>query len=176
MDVQGEVLVTAADLTYDSDVEVLNPDLPIATLNSKGKLYMKINAERGRGYRTADDNKHEGQAIGVIPVDSIFTPVSRVSYQVENTRVGQVANFDKLTLDVHTNGSISPEEAVSLGAKVFTEHLNIFVGLTDEVQQLEIMVEKEEDRKRKVIKKTIKELDLSVRSYICLKSAGINSF
>src|SRR5699024_5702969 len=125
MDVQGEGLVTAADLTYDSDVEVLNPELPIATLNSKGKLYMKINAERGRGYRTADENNHEGQPIGVIPVDSIFTPVSRASYQVENTRVGQVANYDKLTLDVYTNGSIRPEEAVSLGAKVFTEHLNI---------------------------------------------------
>jgi len=175
IDVQGEKNVTAADITFDSDVEVLNLDLPIATLNSKGSLHMKINAERGRGYRTADENKQEGQPIGLIPVDSIFTPVSRVTYQVENTRVGQVANFDKLTFDVSTNGSISPEEAVSLGAKVFTEHLNIFVGLTDEVQQLEIMVEKEEDQKEKVMEKTIEELDLSVRSYNCLKRAGINT-
>lgn len=175
LDAQGEGVVTAADLTYDSDVEVLNPDLHIATLNSKGSLYMKITAERGRGYRTADENKKEGQPIGVIPVDSIFTPVSRVSYQVENTRVGQSANFDKLTFEVHTNGSIRPEEAVSLGAKVFTEHLNIFVGLTEEAQEMEIMVEKEEDQKEKVMEKTIEELDLSVRSYNCLKRAGINT-
>lgn len=175
LDAQGEGVVTAADLTYDSDVEVLNPDLHIATLNSKGSLYMKITAERGRGYRTADENKKEGQPIGVIPVDSIFTPVSRVSYQVENTRVGQSANFDKLTFEVHTNGSIRPEEAVSLGAKVFTEHLNIFVGLTEQAQEMEIMVEKEEDQKEKVMEKTIEELDLSVRSYNCLKRAGINT-
>jgi len=175
LDVHGEGKVTAADLTFDSDVEVLNPDLHIATLNSNGSLYMKINAERGRGYRTADANKQEGQPIGVIPVDSIFTPVSRVSYQVENTRVGQSANFDKLTFDVYTNGSIRPEEAVSLGAKVFTEHLNIFVSLTEEAQSMEVMVEKEEDQKEKVMEKTIEELDLSVRSYNCLKRAGINT-
>ena len=175
LDVQGEGIVTAADLTYDSDVEVLNPELAIATLNSKGSLYMKINAERGRGYRTADENKTEGQPIGVIPVDSIFTPVSRVTYQVENTRVGQVANYDKLTFDVSTNGSIRPEEAVSLGAKIFMEHLDIFVSLTDEAQNIEIMVEKEEDQKEKVMEKTIEELDLSVRSYNCLKRAGINT-
>lgn len=175
IDVQGEGVVTAADLTYDSDVEVLNPDLHIATLNSNGKLYMKITAERGRGYRTADENKQENQPIGVIPIDSIFTPVSRVSYQVENTRVGQRTDFDKLTLDVWTNGSIRPEEAVSLGAKVFTEHLNIFVDLTDDAQNAEIMVEKEEDQKEKVLEMTIEELDLSVRSYNCLKRAGINT-
>ena len=175
LDVQGEGIVTAADLTYDSDVEVLNPELPIATLNSKGSLYMKISAERGRGYRTADQNKTEGQPIGVIPVDSIFTPVSRVTYQVENTRVGQVADYDKLTFDVSTNGSIRPEEAVSLGAKIFMEHLDIFVSLTDEAQNIEIMVEKEEDQKEKVMEKTIEELDLSVRSYNCLKRAGINT-
>lgn len=175
LNAQGEGIVTAADLTYDSDVEVLNPELPIATLTSKGKFYMKITAERGRGYRPAKENKHDSQPIGVIPIDSIFTPVSRVSYQVENTRVGQVANYDKLTFDVSTNGSIRPEEAVSLGAKVFTEHLNIFVGLTDEAQNIEIMVEKEEDQKEKVMEKTIEELDLSVRSYNCLKRAGINT-
>lgn len=175
IDVQGEGVVTAADLTYDSDVEVLNHDLHIATLNSSGKLYMKITAERGRGYRTADENKQENQPIGVIPVDSVFTPVSRVSYQVENTRVGQRTDFDKLTFDLWTNGSIRPEEAVSLGAKVMTEHLNIFVGLTDDAQSAEIMVEKEEDQKEKVLEMTIEELDLSVRSYNCLKRAGINT-
>lgn len=175
INVQGEGIVTAADLTYDSDVEVLNPDLHIATLNDRGKLTMKLTAERGRGYRPAKDNNRDSLPIGVIPVDSIFTPVSRVSYQVESTRVGQVANFDKLTFDILTNGSIRPEEAVSLGAKVFSEHLNIFVGLTDEAQNMEIMVEKEEDQKEKVMEKTIEELDLSVRSYNCLKRAGINT-
>lgn len=175
IDAQGEGVVTAADLTYDSDVEVLNHDLHIATLNSNGKLYLKITAQRGRGYRTADENKQENQPIGVIPVDSVFTPVSRVSYQVENTRVGQRTDFDKLTLDVWTNGSIRPEEAVSLGAKILTEHLNIFVSLTDDAQNAEIMVEKEEDQKEKVLEMTIEELDLSVRSYNCLKRAGINT-
>jgi len=175
IDVQGEGVVTAADLTYDSDVEVLNPELPIATLNAKGSLRMKINAGRGRGYVPADANKHEEQPIGVIPVDSIFTPVSRVTYQVENTRVGQSANYDKLTLDVSTDGSIRPEEAISLGAKILSEHLNIFIGLTDEAQNVEIMVEKEEDQKEKVMEMTIEELDLSVRSYNCLKRAGINT-
>ncbi len=175
LDVSGEGVVTAADLTYDSDVEVLNPDLPIATLNSKGSLYMKISAERGRGYRPAEENNHSDQPIGVIPIDSIFSPVSRVAYQVENTRVGQKANFDKLTFDVWTDGSLRPEEAVSLGAKVFSEHLNIFIGLTEEAQKVEIMVEKEEDQKEKVLEMTIEELDLSVRSYNCLKRAGINT-
>ncbi|WP_217588918.1 DNA-directed RNA polymerase subunit alpha [Lentibacillus saliphilus] len=175
LDVQGEGKVTAADLMYDSDVEVLNPELHIATLNSSGSLYMKITAERGRGYRPAEANKRDDQAIGVIPVDSIFTPISRVAYHVENTRVGQITNYDKLTLDVWTDGSIRPEEAVSLGSKVLTEHLNIFVGLTDEVKNVEIMVEKEEDQKEKVMEMTIEELDLSVRSYNCLKRAGINT-
>lgn len=175
IDVQEEGVVTAADLTYDSDVEILNPDLHIATLNGKGSLHMKISAERGRGYRPAEDNKRDDQPIGVIPIDSIFTPVTRSTYQVENTRVGQSANFDKLTLDVHTDGSISPQDAVSLGAKVLSEHLNLFIGLTDEAQNVEIMVEKEEDQKEKVMEMTIEELDLSVRSYNCLKRAGINT-
>ncbi|GAA0597160.1 DNA-directed RNA polymerase subunit alpha [Virgibacillus siamensis] len=175
IDVQGEGKVTAADLTYDSDVEVLNPDLHLATINGEGSLHMKITAESGRGYRPSDANNHDERPIGVIPIDSIFTPVSRVTYQVENTRVGQITNYDKLTLDVWTDGSIRPEEAVSLGAKVFTEHLNIFVGLTDEAQNAEIMVEKEEDQKEKVMEMTIEELDLSVRSYNCLKRAGINT-
>ncbi len=175
LDVNGEGVVTAADLTFDSDVEVLNPELPIATLNSRGSLYMKISAERGRGYRPAEENNHSDQAIGVIPMDSIFSPVTRANYQVENTRVGQRANYDKLTFDVWTDGSIRPEEAVSLGAKVLTEHLDIFVGLTEEAQKAEVMVEKEEDQKEKVLEMTIEELDLSVRSYNCLKRAGINT-
>ncbi|MFD1021233.1 DNA-directed RNA polymerase subunit alpha [Thalassobacillus hwangdonensis] len=175
IDVQGEGKVTAADITHDSDIEVLNPELHIATLDSNAKLTMRITAERGRGYRPAEGNNHEELPIGVIPVDSIFTPVSRVTYQVENTRVGQTSNFDKLTLDVWTDGSIRPEEAVSLGAKIYMEHLNIFVGLTDEAQNAEIMVEKEEDQKEKVLEMTIEELDLSVRSYNCLKRAGINT-
>ncbi|WLD93555.1 DNA-directed RNA polymerase subunit alpha [Alkalihalobacillus sp. AL-G] len=175
IDVQGNGVVTAADITHDSDVEVLNPELHIATLSKDAHLQMKITAKRGRGYVPAEGNKTEEQAIGVIPIDSIFTPVTRVNYQVENTRIGQVTNYDKLTLDVWTDGSIRPEEAVSLGAKIVTEHLNIFVGLTDQAQKAEIMVEKEEDQKEKVLEMTIEELDLSVRSYNCLKRAGINT-
>ncbi|GEN56905.1 DNA-directed RNA polymerase subunit alpha [Halolactibacillus alkaliphilus] len=175
IDVSGEGVVTAADITYDSDVEILNPELHIATLGANAHLRMKMTAERGRGYRPADANNHDDQPIGVIPVDSIFTPVTRCTFQVENTRVGQMTNFDKLTLDVWTDGSIRPEEATSLGAKILTEHLNIFVGLTDEAQNAEIMIEKEEDQKEKVLEMTIEELDLSVRSYNCLKRAGINS-
>ncbi|MGM8216159.1 DNA-directed RNA polymerase subunit alpha [Bacillaceae bacterium W0354] len=172
---QGEGEVTAKDIQHDSDVEILNPDLLIATISGNGKLNMKIFAERGRGYRPAELNKHDEQPIGVIPIDSIFTPVKRCTYQVENTRVGQDANFDKLTFDVWTDGSLRPEEAISLGAKIFTEHLNVFVSLTDEAQKAEIMVEKEEDQKEKVLEMTIEELDLSVRSYNCLKRAGINT-
>ncbi len=136
---------------------------------------MRLTARRGRGYVQAEDNKRDDMPIGVIPIDSIYTPIQRVNYQVEKTRVGQDASFDKLTLDVWTDGSIRPEEAVSLGAKIMTEHLNIFVGLTDEALHAEIMVEKEEDQKEKVLEMTIEELDLSVRSYNCLKRAGINT-
>ncbi|SFD67108.1 DNA-directed RNA polymerase subunit alpha, partial [Bacillus sp. 491mf] len=175
IDVQGEGIVTAADITHDSDVEILNPDLYIATLAKDAHFRVRLTAKRGRGYTPADANKSEDQPIGVIPIDSIYTPVSRVTYQVEKTRVGQVANYDKLTLDVWTDGSIGPKEAISLGAKILTEHLNIFVGLTDEAQNAEIMVEKEEDQKEKVLEMTIEELDLSVRSYNCLKRAGINT-
>lgn len=175
IDAEGEGIVTAADLTHDSDVDILNPDLHIASLAKGGRLHMRVTAKRGRGYVPAENNKSDDQPIGVIPVDSIYTPVSRVNYQVENTRVGQVTNYDKLTLDVWTDGSIRPEEAVSLGAKILTEHLNIFVGLTDQAQNAEIMVEKEEDQKEKVLEMTIEELDLSVRSYNCLKRAGINT-
>jgi DNA-directed RNA polymerase subunit alpha len=175
IDAQGEGVVTAADITHDSDVEILNPDLHIATLAEGGRLRMRMTAKRGRGYVPAEANKREDQPIGVIPIDSIYTPVSRVAYQVENTRVGQVTDYDKLTIDVWTDGSIGPKEAIALGAKILTEHLNIFVSLTDEAQNAEIMVEKEEDQKEKVLEMTIEELDLSVRSYNCLKRAGINT-
>ncbi|REB07896.1 DNA-directed RNA polymerase subunit alpha [Sporosarcina sp. BI001-red] len=175
IDVKGEGAVTAADITHDSDVEVLNPNLHIAKLGKNGHLRMRMYAVRGRGYAPSVQNKRDDLAIGVIPIDSIYTPVSRVNFQVENTRVGQSTNFDKLTLDVWTDGSIGPKESVSLGAKILTEHLNIFVGMTDEAQTAEIMVEKEEDQKEKVLEMTIEELDLSVRSYNCLKRAGINT-
>ncbi|WP_025028080.1 DNA-directed RNA polymerase subunit alpha [Caldalkalibacillus mannanilyticus] len=175
IDIEGEGVVTAADIRHDSDVEILNPDLHIATLAEGARLYMKITAGRGRGYITAEGNKRDDHPIGVIAIDSIYTPVSRVNYQVTNTRVGQVTNYDKLILEVWTDGSLRPEEAVSLGAKVLTEHLMLFVTLTDQAQEAEIMVEKEEDKKEKVLEMTIEELDLSVRSYNCLKRAGINT-
>jgi len=175
IDAEGGGVVTAGDIRADSDVEILNPDLYIATLEDDARLHIRMKADRGRGYVAADQNKDPDQPIGVIPIDSIYTPISRVNYQVENTRVGQVTNYDKLTLEVWTDGSIRPEEAVSLGAKIMTEHLNLFVGLTDEAKEAEIMVEKEEDKKEKVLEMTIEELDLSVRSYNCLKRAGINT-
>ncbi|WP_073155206.1 DNA-directed RNA polymerase subunit alpha [Seinonella peptonophila] len=175
IDVNGEGVVRAGDIRADSDVEILNPDLHIATLEEKSHFRLRMTANRGRGYVMADKNKTEDQPIGVVPVDSIYTPVERVNFQVENTRVGQVTNYDKLTLEVWSNGSLSPDEAVSLGAKILNEHLMLFVGLTDEARDAEIMVEKEEDKKEKVMEMTIEELDLSVRSYNCLKRAGINS-
>ncbi|MFE4895800.1 DNA-directed RNA polymerase subunit alpha, partial [Peribacillus butanolivorans] len=134
IDVQGDGVITAADITHDSDVEILNPDLYIATIGKNGHMRMRLSARRGRGYTPAVQNKREDQPIGVIPIDALYTPVSRVSFQVENTRVGQLSNFDKLTFDVWTDGSTGPQEAVALGAKILTEHLNIFVGLTDEAQ------------------------------------------
>jgi DNA-directed RNA polymerase subunit alpha len=175
IDAEGEGVVTAGDLRFDSDVEIINRDLHIATLSSDARLHMRIHAKNGRGYVPADKNKHDDQPIGMIPVDSIYTPISRVNYSVENTRVGQVTNYDKLTLEVWTDGTIRPEEAVSMGAKILTEHLDLFVRLTDEARDAEIMVEKEEDKKEKVLEMTIEELDLSVRSYNCLKRAGINT-
>ncbi len=167
--------ITAGDISADSDVEILNPDLHIATVNEHARFRMRIHANSGRGYVPADRNKNEEQPIGMIPVDSIYTPITRVNFSVENTRVGQVTNFDKLMLEIWTDGSIRPEEAVSLGAKILTEHLDLFVGLTKEAKEAEIMVEKEEDQKEKVLEMTIEELDLSVRSYNCLKRAGINT-
>lgn len=175
IEAQGEGPITAGDIIADADVEILNPDLHIATLSENEKLNMEITLEKGRGYVSAEKNKEPGQPIGIIPVDSIFTPVKKVNYHVENTRVGQVTDYDKLTLEVWTNGSIKPEEAASLGAKILNEHLNLFIDLTEHVTDVEIMVEKEEDKKEKMLEMTIEELDLSVRSYNCLKRAGINT-
>lgn len=175
IDADGEGPVTAADIKTDADVEILNPDMHIATLNGQHRLYMELTLNKGRGYVPAEKNKHTGQPIGVIPVDSIFTPVTKVNYTVENTRVGQVTDYDKLTLEVWTNGSIKPDEAISLGAKILSEHLNLFIDLSDQAKHTEIMVEKEETKKEKVLEMTIEELDLSVRSYNCLKRAGINT-
>jgi DNA-directed RNA polymerase subunit alpha len=175
IDADGEGEIKASDIKVDSDVEILNPDHKIATLNGDSRLYMELTLEKGRGYVSAERNKHSGQPIGVVPIDSIFTPVTKVNYTVENTRVGQITDYDKLTLEVWTNGSIKPDEAISLGAKIMSEHLNLFIDLSDNAKNAEIMVEKEENKKEKVLEMTIEELDLSVRSYNCLKRAGINT-
>jgi DNA-directed RNA polymerase subunit alpha len=175
IDADGEGPVTAADIKADSDVEILNPDHHIATINGEHRLYIELTINKGRGYVAADKNKQPGQPIGLIPIDSIYTPVKKVNYTVENTRVGQFTEFDKLTLEVWTNGSIKPDEAISLGAKILNEHLNLFIDLSDHAKHAEIMVEKEETKKEKVLEMTIEELDLSVRSYNCLKRAGINT-
>ncbi|ATO43019.1 DNA-directed RNA polymerase subunit alpha [Loigolactobacillus coryniformis] len=175
IDVKGPATVTAGDIEADGDVEILNPDLYICTVAEGGRFHIRMTAHKGRGYVAADGNKVDDMPIGVLPIDSIYTPISRVNYQVESTRVGRRNDFDKLTLDVWTNGSISPREAISLAAKILTEHLDIFVNLTDEAKNAEIMVEKEETHKEKMLEMTIEELDLSVRSYNCLKRAGINT-
>ena len=175
IDAEGEGPVKAGDIKADADVEILNPDLHIATLNGDSRFYMELVINKGRGYVPAEKNKQPGQPIGIIPVDSIYTPVRKVNYAVENTRVGQVTDYDKLTMEVWTNGSIKPDEAISLGAKILSEHLNLFIDLSDKARHAEIMVEKEETKKEKVLEMTIEELDLSVRSYNCLKRAGINT-
>lgn len=175
IDEVGYKEVTAADIKTDGDVEVINKDLHIATLDENGKMYMEINVNRGRGYVTQNKNKTKDMPIGSIAVDSIYTPVKRVNFSVENTRVGQITDYDKLTIEVWTNGTIRPEEAVSLSAKILIEHFKLFMTLTDHADDMEIMVEKEEDKKEKVLEMTIEELDLSVRSYNCLKRAGINT-
>ena len=175
IDVEKEGTVTAADIKPDSDVEILNPHLHIATMNGDSRFYMELVLDKGRGYVSAEKNKFPGQQIGILPVDSIYTPVKKVNYTVENTRVGQNTEFDKLTLEVWTDGSIKPDEAISLGAKVLSEHLNLFIDLSDNARHAEIMVEKEEIKKEKVLEMTIEELDLSVRSYNCLKRAAINN-
>ena len=177
LDVKGPAKVTAGDIQGDSEVSVLNPDLHIATVADGAELHIKMTADKGRGYLSANDTKArmEDLAIGVLPIDSIYTPIERVNYTVENARVGQRSDFDKLTLDVWTDGSITPTEAVSLGAKILTEHLAMFVNLTETAQNAQVMVEKEETHKEKTLEMTIEELDLSVRSYNCLKRAGINT-
>jgi DNA-directed RNA polymerase subunit alpha len=175
IEASGEKTVTAADIMTDPDVEILNPELEIATLDTNANLSMEIQVNKGRGYVSAEKNKKGDHVIGVIPVDSIFTPVIRVNYNVENTRVGQRTDYDKLTLEVWTDGSIRPDEAVSLSARIMAEHLNLFTGLTESTDDVEIMVEKEEEQKDKLLEMTIEELDLSVRSYNCLKRAGINT-
>lgn len=167
--------VTAGDIIADADIEILNPDMYICTLEEKASLNMEIALSKGRGYVPAEANKEQGLPIGIIPVDSIYTPVKKVNFSVDNTRVGQVANYDKLILEVTTDGTIKPDEATSLGAKIMSEHLNLFINMTESMADFEIMVEKEEDKKEKVLEMTIEELDLSVRSYNCLKRAGINT-
>ncbi|MBR0126915.1 MAG: DNA-directed RNA polymerase subunit alpha [Firmicutes bacterium] len=171
----GPKEVTASDILIDSDVEIFNPELHIATLDENATLVMEINLARGRGYVPADMNKDESTPISVIPTDSIYTPVRKCNFTVENTRVGQVTDFDKLILEIWTDGSISPSEGVSIGAKIMQEHLNLFVELNDSAEEMEIMVEKEENQKEKALEMTIEELELSVRSFNCLKRASINT-
>lgn len=178
IDFEGEGVVKASDIQIESDdVEIVNPDLVIAHLNggNDSKLYMDLTIESGRGYVSADKNKTEDTPVGVIAVDSIYTPIDRVNLKVENTRVGQQTDFDKLTLDVYTNGALGPDEAVSLAAKVLSEHLNLFIDLTDNAKNAEVMVDKGGEKPTIVLDMTIDELELSVRSYNCLKRAGINT-
>ncbi|CAK7025651.1 MAG: DNA-directed RNA polymerase subunit alpha [Peptostreptococcus russellii] len=172
---EGPCEVKGSDIICPPDVEIISKDLHIATLDENSKLNMELYVNKGRGYISAEENKNDSMPIGVLPVDSIYTPIEKVSYHVENTRVGQRSDFDKLTLEVMTNGSINPQEGISLAAKVLEEHLKLFIDLTEHVGNVEIMVEKEEDKKEKVLEMTIEELDLSVRSYNCLKRAGINT-
>ena len=171
----GPKEVTAADILGDSDVEIFNPELHIATLEENATLIMEINLARGRGYVPADMNKDENTPISVIPTDSIYTPVRKVNFTVENTRVGQVTDYDRLVLEIWTDGSVTPSEGVSIGSKIMQEHLNLFVELTDSAEGMEIMVEKEENQKEKALEMTIEELELSVRSFNCLKRAAINT-
>lgn len=173
IDVDKEGEVTAGDIVGDANVEVLNPDLHIATIAEGGSIHMELTANRGRGYNPSVKNKNPNQPLGVIAIDSIYTPVKKVNFYVENTRVGQITDFDKLTIELWTDGSLLPDEALSLAAKVMNEHLALFIDLSEATKNTEIMVEKEESKKEKVLETTIEELDLSVRSYNCLKRAGI---
>ena len=176
IDANGKCEVTAADIKADSDVEILNPEHHIATLSDGASLKMEMTADKGRGYVSAERNKQMMQPIiGVIAIDSIYTPVLKVNYTVENTRVGQITDFDKLSLECWTDGTISAKEAVSLGAKILNEHLNLFIELSEEAGNTEVMVVKSDDGKGKTLEMTIEELDLSVRSFNCLKRAGINT-
>ncbi len=172
----GEGVITAADIHVDSDIEILNPDQVIATLSGPDARFdMELTITKGRGYVGSDKNKKEDTSIDVIAIDSIYTPVERVNLTVENTRVGQITDYDKLTLDVYTNGTLAPDEAVSLAAKVLSEHLSLFIDLSENAKSAEVMVEKEDNEKEKVLEMNIDELELSVRSYNCLKRAGINT-
>ena len=177
IEVEGEKVVTAADIQADQDIEILNPDHVIATLNggADSRLYIELTITKGRGYVGADKNKTDDTPIGVIPVDSIYTPATRVNMNVENTRVGNITDFDKLTLDVFTNGTLTPNEAVSLAAKVLSEHLSLFINLSDKAQEIEVMAEVPDDEVKKIKDLSIDELELSVRSFNCLKRAGINT-
>ena len=174
---EGEGVVRASDIQVDQDIEIMNPDQVIATLNGgpDSKLYMELTITKGRGYISADKGKSDDMPIGVLAVDAIYTPVERVNLKVENTRVGQITDYDKLTLDVYTRGTLDPDEAVSLAAKVLSEHLKLFIDLSEVAQQAEVMIEKEDDEKEKVLEMSIDELELSVRSYNCLKRAGIQT-
>ncbi|CCX89538.1 dNA-directed RNA polymerase subunit alpha [Clostridium sp. CAG:590] len=172
----GEGVITAADIHVDSDIEILNPDQVIATLSGPDARFdMELTITKGRGYVGSDKNKKEDTSIDVIAIDSIYTPVERVNLTVENTRVGQITDYDKLTLDVYTNGTLAPDEAVSLAAKVLSEHLSLFIDLSENAKSAEVMVEKEDNEKEKVLEMNIDELELSVRSFNCLKRAGINT-
>ena len=176
IDASGDKVVTAGDIQVDADLEILNPDLVIANLSGpEAKLEMELLITNGRGYVGSDKNKGLDSSIDAIAVDSIYTPVERVNLTVQNTRVGQVTDYDKLTLDVLTNGTLSPDESVSLAAKVLSEHLNLFIDLSENAKSVDVMVEKEDDQKEKVLEMSIDELELSVRSYNCLKRAGINT-
>ena len=175
IDASGKCEVTAGDIITDGTVEVLNKDLHIATVAEGGHLVIDMTADRGRGYNVAEKNKEANQAIDVLPIDSIFTPVKKVNYSVENTRVGQTVDYDKLTIEVWTDGSLKAYEALSLAAKVMTGHLELFVDLSETAKNTQVMVEKEESKKEKVLEMPIEELELSVRSYNCLKRAGIST-
>ena len=176
IDASGDKVVTAGDIQVDADLEILNPDLVIANLSGpEAKLEMELLITNGRGYVGSDKNKGLDSSIDAIAVDSIYTPVERVNLTVQNTRVGQVTDYDKLTLDVFTNGTLAPDEAVSLAAKVLSEHLNLFIDLSENAKSVDVMVEKVDDQKEKVLEMSIDELELSVRSYNCLKRAGINT-
>jgi len=175
IEAEGEGEVTAGDIILDSDVDIMNPDLHIAQLAKGGVLNMEMRVEVGRGYVTSERNKFEGMPIGTLPVDSIFSPVSKVIFRVEDTRIGQVTDYDKLTIEVWTNGTTTPQEALSLSAKVMNEHLNLFIDLTDHTSNVEIMVEKEEDEKERIREMSIEELELSVRSSNCLRRANIDT-
>jgi len=175
LEAEGSGEVTAADIKFGPDIEILNPELHLATLDKNARLFAELTVEKGRGYVPADRNKRPDQPIGVIPVDSIFTPIRRVNYTIEDTRVGQVTNYDRLTLEIWTNGTIRPEEAASRGAMILSEHLALFVGLTETAGGAVMMASKPEDERDRLLEMSIDELDLSVRSYNCLKRAGINT-